>query len=155
MAEWECGMALLNILVSLVHMVFAGVWTGSVVFVSFGVLPPASAGMLSADVLARIVERLRWISRVSALVLLVTGGPLTSSQYNIGALFETTRGYAVLSMILLWVVLVGLVEVGGGRLQELGEIPMSGVPDRTQLLFHGAAVAAIVLLVVSGYLVSG
>lgn len=154
-ASKASGMAIFDLIVTVAHMVFTGVWTGSVVFVSLGVLPSASAGMLSADALGTIVERLRWVSRISALVLLVTGGPLTSSQYTFGQLLGTMRGYAVLAMILLWVVLVVLVEIAGGRAQTLDEITMAGVPDDTQILFHAGAVAAVLLLVVSGYLVVG
>ncbi len=148
-------MAIVDLLVTVAHMVFAGVWTGSVVFVSLGVIPAASAGMLSASALGEMVERLRWVSRISALVLLVTGGPLTSSQYTVAGLLGTARGYAVLAMILLWVVLVVLVEIGGGRVQDIDEISMAGVPDQTELFFHGGAVAAVLLLIVSGYLIVG
>lgn len=148
-------MAVLDLFMAVAHMVFAGLWTGSVIFVSVGVLPAASAGELRAPVMGTIAERLQWVSRISALALFITGGPLTSSQYTLGELLGTTRGYGVIAMIVLWLVLIALVEVAGSRARDLTEGTASDLSEGTRTLFHGAAVVSGLLLVVSGYLVTG
>lgn len=148
-------MSLINLLTTITHMVFAGVWTGSVIFVSLGVLPFHGTGLVSREALGRIVERERWVTRISALVLLITGGPLTSSQYSISKLIGSTRGYAVLAMIVLWVVLVTLIETAGSQVHESGGKATREIPEQTQWLFDVAALSAVLLLIVSGYLVVG
>lgn len=148
-------MAVLDLFMAVAHMVFAGLWTGSVIFVSTGVLPAASTGELGASAVGQIAERLQWVSRISALALFITGGPLTSSQYTFGELLGTTRGYGVIVMIVLWLVLIGLVEVAGSRARNLTAATTLDLSPGTRTLFHGAAVVSGLLLVLSGYLVTG
>lgn len=52
-------MGIVDILVSMAHMVFAGVWTGSVVFVSLGVVPFASTGEMDGAVFGEMIDRTR------------------------------------------------------------------------------------------------
>lgn len=96
---------------------------------------------------------------MSAVALFLTGGPLTHSEYTFGELVGTTNGLAVLAMIVLWVVLVSLVEMAGGRVDDAvddtGSQAGFAISRRTGTLFNGAAVSAILLLFVSGYLVVG
>lgn len=149
-------MALLDVAMAVLHLLFAGVWTGSVVFVALWVLPLARAGDVRPDPLASMVARLRSVSRWSALVLLATGGHMAGSRYTGDTLLGTTSGNLVLAMVALWLVLVGLVEVGGGRLSRgLDEGKLREPARDATRLFRAAAAVAGLLLVVAGALAGG
>lgn len=139
-------MALTETVVYALHLLFAGLWTGSVGYAAATF--PRVAGDLSTAVRDTFVGTLRTVSRASAVVLLLTGGyMLTLAGYTEGgALTGTGRGHLVLAMVALWLVLAGLVEVAGGRLAD-GE-------DATGLLY-GAAVVAALLLLDAGALATG
>jgi uncharacterized membrane protein len=131
-------MAATETVVYALHLLFAAVWTGSVVFVAATV--PGVAGGLSASARDALVGRLRAISRASAALLFLTGGyMLTLAGYTEGnALTGTGQGHLVLAMILLWLVLAGVVEAAASKLAD-GE-------DATTLLYAAGAVAVLVLL---------
>lgn len=96
-------MAIADLLTNVLHVLFAGLWTGSILFVSLAGLPDGGA------------DWLRYISRASALVLLLTGGHLAGTRYTVESLTGTTAGWAVLTMLVLWAVLTGLVEVAASK----------------------------------------
>jgi len=50
-----------------VHVGFAVLWTGGVLFVALAVLPPALRGEIDGGALGSIVDRLRWITRIAAV----------------------------------------------------------------------------------------
>jgi len=108
------------------HFAFAALWTGSVLFLAVGVLPAAS-GSYAFD---RVLDRFVLVSRTSAAALLLTGGYLwTAAPVALAAY----RGQLLVGMVVLWVLLAGLVEVGVAR-------------DDHRLLRAGAVVAAVLLL---------
>ncbi|MDG5758843.1 copper resistance protein CopD [Natronococcus sp. A-GB1] len=134
------------------HLVFAALWAGSVFYVAFVVLPLARDGAFtSTKPLETISSRLTSISRVSALVLLLTGGHLAGTRYTAEGLFNTINGQLVLAMVVLWLVLAGLVEVGAKRFEsglngkKLREPAANALP-----LYRAGAVVAVLLLVVAG-----
>lgn len=139
-------MAVTATVVYALHLLFAGLWTGSVAYAAATL--PRVAGDLSASARDDLVGTLRNVSRASAVVLLLTGGyMLTLAGYTEGgALTGTGRGHLVLTMVGLWAVLAGLVEVAGGRLDD-------GRDAAT--LLYGAAVVAVALLLDAGALVAG
>jgi hypothetical protein len=137
-------MAVIDTAMRTLHLVFGGLWTGSVVLFVFGVIPSIS----DADRLAAIADREVKLSRLSVLVTFLTGGHLAGTYYTVGELFGSTRGYLVLFMLLLWVVLAALVEIGTGRLRD-------GNVDAGATLYRAGGVVALALLLVGGLLAGG
>ncbi|MFB6300476.1 MAG: CopD family protein [Halobacteriales archaeon] len=136
-----------------VHLLFAGLWAGGVAFVTWAILPAARNGTLNAGPLEVIAGKLTTLSRVSSLVLLLTGGHLAMTVYGTTQLLGSTRGHLVLSMVVLWVVLTGLVEVGTSQLTEGANRDKVRSPaSESQRLFQAAAVIGILLLVIGGVL---
>ncbi|NUB89690.1 copper resistance protein CopD [Haloterrigena sp. SYSU A558-1] len=139
-----------------IHLIFAGIWAGSVFYVAFVVLPLARDGAFNTTKpLEAISGKLTTISRVSALVLLLSGGHLAGQRYTSETLFETTNGHLVLGMVILWALLAGLVEIGAKRLEtglngkKLREPAANALP-----VYRAGAVVAIGLLVVGGAITS-
>jgi len=134
-------------------MLFAGVWTGSVLFMTYGILPVARAGDIDTDPFADITSRLLTLSRASALVLFLTGGHLAGVLYTVESLTGSTRGYLVIAMIVLWLSLAGLVEVGTSRISDgLRERKVRTPAEKGRPFFLAGSVAALGLLVVAGLL---
>lgn len=151
-------MTALDTAMYVVHLVFGGVWTGSVVFVTLGVLPTAADGTANAEPLRAVVERLRWTSRTSAVVLLLSGGYMAGAtgKYSAESLTGSPRGHLVLTMVALWLILGGLVEVGASKLADGFDRKKVRQParDARPFLLAGSAVATL-LLAVGGVLASG
>ena len=143
------------------HVVFAGVWTGSVLFVAGVVMPPAYRGEIDVDPLGEFLSKLQLLTRVSAVIFLVTGAHLVGTRYTgippeFGALVATPSGHTVLTMFFLWLVVTGLVEVGSRRVQSgLSQRKLREPARNARRLFQAAAVFAILLLVTAGLLAAG
>jgi uncharacterized membrane protein len=151
-------MSLVDMAFYAVHLLFGGVWTGSVVFVTLAVLPTAREGTANAEPLVPVVSKLRNISRLSALVLLLTGGHMAAEAagYTVESLTGTTRGYLVLAMVALWFALIGLVEVGGGKLADgFDEMKVREPAREARPFFLAATVVSLLLLVDAGLLAGG
>jgi hypothetical protein len=134
-------------------MLFAAAWTGSVLFMTYGILPVARAGDIDTDPFADITSRMLTLSRVSALVLFLTGGHLAGVLYTVDSLTGSTRGYLVITMLLLWLALAGLVEVGTSRISDgLRERKVRTPAQKGRPFFLAGSVAALGLLVVAGLL---
>ncbi len=141
----------------IVHLIFSAVWAGSVCYVAFVVLPLARDGAFTTtEPLAVLSGKLTTITRVSAVVLLLTGGHLAGRGYSIGGgtrpdLFWSTNGQLVLLMVVLWLVLAALVEIGSKRFERGLEAKKLREPAASVLpLYRAAAVVSIGLLVVAG-----
>jgi hypothetical protein len=146
-------MATVDTAINAVHLLFAGLWAGSVLFVAGGLLPVARAGSLDAEPLQGLVGRFRTGSRVASLALLLTGGHLAGTRYTAESLLGSTRGYLVVAMVVLWFVMTGLIEVGSGRLADGLDERKIRDPARSATPFlTAAAVAGIALLVIGGVL---
>jgi hypothetical protein len=97
--------------------------------------------------------KLKTVSRASSLLLLLSGGHLAGALYTVPSLFGSTRGYLVLSMVALWFVLSGLVEVGASKLADgtaQQKVREPAAEARPFLL--GASLTAVLLLVDAGIL---
>jgi len=127
----------------MIHLFVAALWTGSTMFFALAVLPVSRASLTD-----RILDRFMLLTRGSALLLLLTGGHLAATKYGDGALTSTSRGHAVIGMLVLWFVLVGLLEAANARVD--GE---TVGPTATRMFQVGALVAAA-LLVDAGLLLS-
>jgi uncharacterized membrane protein len=139
--------------VNAIHLLFAGLWAGSAFFVARGLLPAARAGDVDATPLRRLIGRFRTGSRVASVVLLATGGHLAGRRYTAETLFGTTRGYLVVAMVVLWLAMTGLIEVGAGKLLDgLDERKVRAPARSATPFFLAAAVAAATLLLVGGVL---
>jgi uncharacterized membrane protein len=143
-------MATLDTAINAIHLVFAGLWAGSVLFVARAVVPAARDGDLDATPLRGFVGRFRTWSRVSSLALFLTGGHLAGTRYTAETLLGSTRGYLVIAMVVLWFVLTGLVEVGSGRLVDGLDERKVRSPARSATPFFTAATAAAVALLALG-----
>jgi len=136
-----------------IHMLFAAVWTGGVIFMTYGVIPVARAGNIDTDPFADISSRLLTLSRLSALVLFLTGGHLAGRLYTVDTLTGSGNGHLVLTMIVLWLAMAGLVEVGTKKISAgLRERKVRTPAEKARPFFLGASVAALGLLVVAGLL---
>ncbi|MFB6101553.1 MAG: transporter [Haloplanus sp.] len=146
-------MATIDTAVNAIHLLFAGLWAGSVLFVARGLLPVARDGNLDATPLRGLIGRFRTWSRVASLALFLTGGHLAGTRYTAETLLGSTRGYLVVAMVVLWLVLTGLVEVGAGRLIDGLDDRKVRAPARSATpIFTGAALAAAALLLLGGVL---
>lgn len=143
-----------HLLATMAHLVFAALWIGSVFFVAFAVVPLARDGAFkTTDPLVTISRRLKLISRVSALVLFLSGSHMAGTGYTVESLHSTLRGQLVLLMLGLWFVLAALVEIGASRFESGLNGKMLRQPARDALpFFRAAAVVGLALLVVAGLL---
>ena len=140
-----------------IHLVFAGLWAGAVVFVTWGILPLARDGTLDAAPLESITGRLKLLSRISAVILPLTGIRMAMllSYTETAILFETTRGHLLIGMIVLWLVLMGLVEVGASKLTSGTTQQKVREPAREARPFLLASTAVAVLLLIDAGAISG
>lgn len=137
------------------HMVFGTLLTGSVLYVALAVNPTAVAGDIQPDALKQVTGRLTTVSRSSAVVLFLTGGHQAGNFYSIEMLTGTFRGHLVLAMLVLWLVLTALVEIGSARLREGLDVDKLREPAReARPFFRAGAVVAVLLLVDAGLLAS-
>ncbi len=149
-------MALADAVSATIHVAFAGLWTGSVLFVTWAVLPLAGDGRLNAKPLAALTGKLRTVSRASAVLLLLTGGHMAASGYTVDSLTGTSRGHAVLGMLALWFALAALVEIGAGKLTDGTEADKVRTPAaNAKPYLQAGAVVSILLLLDAGLLASG
>lgn len=138
-----------------VHLLAAGLWAGSVFFAATAAFPLARDGPLGGETIERLSLRLVWISRGSAVLLLLTGGHVAAAEYTAGRLVGSLEGQLVLAMTLLWAVLIGLVEVGTREIRTDGVGLQREPVVRATRTMQAAAVVAVGLLVVAGLLSGG
>lgn len=148
-------MATIDTAINTLHLLFGGLWAGAVVFFAWRIRPLVAAGTLDVESAERLVSDLRWLTRGGALVFVATGGHMAATTYPDGALFSTGRGHVVIAMLLTWLVVTGLVEVGAGKmLGELDEGRLRTAGKATRLPFLAAGWLSVGLLVLGGYLAS-
>lgn len=150
-------MSLLNAGVYVVHLLFAALWTGSVLFAAYVVLPLARDGQLTVDPLRTVAGKMKTISRTSAAVLFLSGGHMAGAAagYTVESITGTSRGHLLITMILLWFVLAGLVEVGTGKLTDgTGKDKVREPAHDATRFFQGASLVAVLLLANAGVLIA-
>lgn len=135
------------------HVLFAGLWTGAIVFFAWRIYPLVAAGDLEPRAAEHIVSGLQWLTRGGAIVFLATGGHMAANRYSAETLFSSGRGHLVLSMLGLWLLLTGVVEGMAAVLhRRLEDPPVTGADARLRGLVWSATALALVLLVVAGLL---
>ena len=138
------------------HLLFAGLWTGSVLFVAWGLLPLGLNGDVRPGPLSFALSRFTTVSRASALVLFLSGGHMAGTGYTVESLLGSQRGYLVVAMVVLWFVLAALVEVGGARMRRGLDAEKVRTPARdARPFFYAGSVVALLLLLDAGLLASG
>ena len=139
--------------VLVIHMVFAGLWTGGTLLLVGAVLPAARRGLVGGDGLALIVKRFSYATMASVVVLLLTGGHLAGTLYTVESLQSTGRGHLVLTMTGLWLALAGSLHLGANRLTGALEASDARTAvEQTNGWFLAAGVIAVLLLVIAGML---
>ncbi|MGM0398469.1 MAG: hypothetical protein ACQEQY_05690 [Halobacteriota archaeon] len=137
-------MALLDSVAVVSHVLFGGLWTGAVVFTAL------LAGGLASDAASAlsdlVVDRLRLVSRSSAVITLLSGGYMATG-YSHSYFTSSTRGLLLSAMVALWLVLMVTVEIGASRVLDEQQ---SG---RTILGIAG--LVALLLLLDVGLLIAG
>lgn len=145
----------INVLFYALHAVFAGVWAGAVVFLALVVLPLAREGELGVKPLAVTTGKLTTISRVSAVVLFVTGSHMAALRHTADTLTGRLNGQLVIAMIVLWLVLIATVEIGAKKIRTGTDDEKIREPAReSRPFFLVATLAAVLLLVTSGLITS-
>lgn len=148
-------MALIDTALATVHLLVGALWVGSVVFFATIVLPTARAGGLNAEPLESMGHSLTRGSRIASVLMLLSGGHLAGTRYTFGTLSSTTNGNLVVAMVLLWLVLTGLVEVGSSRLRDgVGRKKVREPAAKALGLFRGAAVVGALLFLTAGAIVA-
>lgn len=146
-------MSLIDTASYVIHSVFAGLWTGSILFMTLGVLPLAIRGNLDAGPLNTVTGRFKLLSRTSVLVLFLSGGHLAGTQYTASTLTGSLGGYLVVSMLSLWFLTAGVTEVAAGRLADgSGRDKVREPARKARRFFQLGSVFAVLLLVISGLL---
>ncbi|UWG48075.1 putative membrane protein [Halanaeroarchaeum sp. HSR-CO] len=137
-------MALLDSVAVVSHVVFGGLWTGAVVFTAL------LAGGLASDTASAlsdlVVDRLRLVSRSSAVITLLSGGYMATG-YSHSYFTSSTRGLLLSTMVVLWLVLMVTVEIGASRVLD------DQKSGRT--ILGVAGIVALLLLLDVGLLVAG
>lgn len=147
-------MSLVDAAIFATHLVFAGLWSGTVLFTTYAVLPTALSGDLRPDALASMTGKLKVVSRASALLLLVTGGHMAATRYTAATLTGSGRGHLVLTMVALWFLLGGLVEVGASKLTDgLAQQKIRTPAAEARPFLLGASLVAVLLLVDAGAII--
>lgn len=139
--------------VMIVHTIFAALWTGGTLLVAGAIVPAARTELLGKKALTFIARRFSYLTVVSVLLLLFSGGHLAGTLYTAETLQSTGRGHLVLTMVGLWLVLAVVLYIGFRRLTDIPS-EMSAVTAATEARpwFLGASAVSIALLVVAGLL---
>jgi len=146
-------MALVETAVATVHLLVGALWVGSVVFFALAVLPRAAEGDLNAVPLGGLAGSLTTWSRAAAVLMLLTGGHLAGTRYTPGRLVGSSDGYLVLAMLVLWLALAALVEVGASRIRDGVDERKVRTPARAaRTPFLAAALVGLLLLIDAGIL---
>lgn len=151
-------MSLVDTVAVAIHLAFAAVWVGGVVFFTVAVLPFARDGSLNAGPVGRILERTTTVSRVSSVVMLLTGGHMAAAYAGLefSGIGTSARWTFVLVMIALWLVLAGLVEIGASRMQaDLGQKKVRSPAREQRPVFLAASVVGVLLFIDAAILSTG
>ncbi len=147
---------MIDLTVTTLHLLFGAVWVGSVVFVTIAVFPSARDGNLDPDAFGWLLDRVVWFSRISAVVLLLTGGHLAGTRYTAESLTGTASGHLVLTMLALWVGLIATVEIGASKVRRgLDERKLREPAHVGTTWFRVASVLGVLVLVDAALLSAG
>lgn len=140
-------------IVMIIHTICAALWTGGTLLVAGAIVPAANDGVLGKKALTLIARRFSYLTIVSILLLLFSGGHLAGTLYTAETLQSTGRGQFVLTMVGLWFVLAVVLYIGFRRLTDIpSERSAATAATEARPWFLGASAVSIALLVVAGLL---
>jgi len=129
------------------HLVFASLWTGSVLFAAYAVVPLGRSGDASPGVLATLAGKLGVLNRLSSALMLLSGLGLWVVLDYTSRFPDDPNSHLVLTMLVLWFVLTGLVEVGVSRLKDAADSEKVRTPaENARPFLLGAALVGVLLL---------
>lgn len=124
-------------------MFAGGLLAGSVVFFTWAALQTTTDGTLGSVAVTGLAEHLTTISRFCAVLLLLSGGYMAMlAPFGSDPTYDGLLGV----MILLWLVITALVEIGYSKLS--GDATF----DDVRTYYVGAALSGVLLLVDAGIL---
>lgn len=149
-------MATIDTAMVAVHLVFGAIWVGSVTFTTFVILPLARDGDLDRSPLETSLSRLQLISRIGALAIVISGLQLmgTGDYFDTAVLLETTRGLAIIAMIVLWFLFITILEISTRRIKSGLGANLLREPARDGLTWFYVATAIGLLLFVIGAMIT-
>jgi len=154
-------MATLDAVATVLHVIFGGLWIGSVVFVALAVLPLGRDASIDPQPLSTVAGRLVTLSRFAAVLMLATGGHVLyhvtlGGELTTEPLTSSARGHLILTMVVLWLGVIATVEIGTSRLTEGLDAGKLREPTRAALpWFRAAAGLGIGVLTLGGMLSAG
>lgn len=131
------------------HLLFAGLWTGSVLFFTYSLLPFATGGELAVPTLEAAAAKLTMVSRVSAVLQLLTGAFLASPMgFGTSGYWSSTDGALVVVMVVLWLLLAAFTELAASRMTGGldADTLRSNAETARNWLYLASVVAVLVLL---------
>lgn len=141
---------------TVIHVLFGGLLTGSVLFFAYAVNPAGRTGDIGRDLFSAATSKLTTVNRTSGVLLFFTGGHQAGVLYTFETLTGTGRGHLVLAMLGLWFVLTALVEIAASKLRDGLDQDKIRTPARdARPYLRAASVAAVLLLVDAGLLAAG
>lgn len=111
-------MSLLLTVSYVLHVVAGLFWIGMTLYVAYALLPAARNGGLSGRAFGFQTDVLLQTTRITGVVLPVTGLYQVWLLYPQARLLGTTDGYLVLAMFALWGLLNGTIEFGTLRMRQ-------------------------------------
>lgn len=146
-------MTVLDATIRVLHMLFAGLWAGGVLVMAALVLPAARDGHLTEVGLRTIADRFTYLTLGSVAVMFITGSHMAGTLYTFERLQGTGRGHLVLTMVVLWLVLAGLLHVAThGLTSNLDSGSVESAVAASSTWFNASAIVAFALLIVAGLL---
>jgi len=154
-------MSTLDSVATVVHVLVGGLWIGGVVFVALAVLPLGRDADVDPQPLETVVDRLLTLSRFAAVVMLASGAHVLyhvtlGGEVSTEPLTSSGRGHLILTMVVLWLGVTAMVEIGASKLFDGLDAGKLREPTRAALpWFRAAAVLGIGVLTVGGMLSAG
>lgn len=137
----------------IVHLTTGGVWAGWTVFMAALVVPAARDGRLDADAVTWLCGRFARLSQLAPVVMLLTGMYMVGAGVPTDALLASLRGYLVLTMVGLWLLLSALTVASSRRLTAgVAAVGVERAAAAARAPFAAAGVVALGLLLVGGWL---
>ncbi|MCL9817571.1 hypothetical protein [Natronocalculus amylovorans] len=142
-----------QLVIEALHVVAVVVLLGATVAMAAIVVPTIRKDGLSAHAVRAIGRRFAAVVAVSGTTVLLTEVYLTSTQHTIASLVGTVSGWMVLASIGLWMLLVGLLGVGTGKLAQAVSVgETKAAADRSRRWYESAAVVGLVAVAMTGVL---
>lgn len=136
-------MAVIEFAVRTVHVLAGGLLAGSVVFFTWAALRSGTDGPIGTPAVTELARLLTNVSRFCAVLLVLSGGYMaTVAPFGSDPTYDGLLGL----MILLWLAITALVEVGYAKLRG------DGTFDAVRTHYLVAASAGVLLLVDAGIL---